>query len=156
MHTALRGQQCGADGWACFCHPHTSTSLGSSISLCQTIHIRRAQAQCQGSEPRRGQSQPGWRGLRQDLATVGAGPQPGLQPCVSLTCKSVHSWALLLLEKKLFKVRGLPCCVVQSGKAARRASGLLRSIKAGFGCCPCCGALVTHLQKAATVHDALV
>lgn len=87
---------------------------------------------------------------------VEAGSQPGLQPRVSLMCKSVHVWALLLLEKKLLKARGLPRCEVQSGKAAGCASGLLRGSKARFGCCPCCGALVTHLQKATTVRDARI
>lgn len=87
---------------------------------------------------------------------MGTGSRPGLQPRVSLTCKRVHTKALLLLEKKLFKARGLPHHEVQSGEAAGRAPGLLRGSKARSGCCPCCGAPVTHLQKATTVHDALV
>lgn len=108
-----------------------------------------------GSDPvsgvRAGQSQPGWR----DLVMVGAGSQPGLQPWVPFTSKSVHAWALQLLEKKLLRARGLPCCEVQSGEAAGCASGT-RGRKVRFGCCPCCRVLVTHLQKATTVHDALV
>lgn len=72
---------------------------------------------------------------------VGAGSQPGLQPRLSLTFKSVHAKALLLLEKKLLKARGLPCHEVQPGEAAGCVSGLLRGSKARFGCCPCCRAL---------------
>lgn len=131
---ALRGEQHGVDGLAHYGHSHLSRALGSATSLFQTIHAVWIQTLCLKSESRTIQGQNGWRGLKQNPAVVGAGSQPGLQPQVSLTCKSINTLVLLLLEKKLLEVRGLLHHEVQFSKASECISGLLSGSKARSGC----------------------